>query len=195
MNDRAGGGSAPPAPSRILLVGFMASGKSAVGRELARLLGWRFVDFDEEVRRETGQDVADLFDRGGEGEFRALEARVARRLLRRDRTVLASGGGWAAQPGHMEGVTADTLSVWLKVTAETAVERARRQGVDRPLLDVPRPVEHSRRLLARREPYYRLARLTLDTENVSVAALADRIARLARQGIEPASSPAPAHPS
>ncbi|MDE0259365.1 MAG: shikimate kinase [Gammaproteobacteria bacterium] len=195
MNDPADGGSAPPPPSRILLIGFMASGKSAVGREVARLLGWRFVDFDEEIRRETGQEIADIFDRGGEGEFRAIEARVARRLLRRDRTVLASGGGWAAQPGHMEGVAADTLSVWLKVTAETAVERARRQGVDRPLLDVPRPVEHSRRLLARREPYYRLARLTLDSEDVSVAALADRIARLARQGIEPASSPPPAHPS
>ena len=195
MNDPAGGGSAPPPPSRILLVGFMASGKSAGGRELAGLLGWRFVDFDEEIRRETGQDIADIFAGAGEAGFRAIEARVARRLLRRDRTVLASGGGWAAQPGHMEGVAADTLSVWLKVTAETAVERARRQGVDRPLLDVPQPVEDSRPLIARREPYYRLARLTLDTEDVSVAALADRIARLARQGIEPASSPAPAHPS
>ena len=195
MDDPAGRGSASLAPSRILLVGFMASGKSAVGRELARLLGWRFVDFDEEIRRETGQDVADIFAGAGEAGFRTIEARVARRLLRRDRTVLASGGGWAAQPGHMEGVAADTLSVWLKVSAETAVERARRQGVDRPLLDVPRPAEHSRRLLARREPYYRLARLTLDSEGVSVAALADRIARLARQRIEPASSPAPAHPS
>lgn len=194
MNDPAGGESVPTPPSRILLVGFMASGKSAVGREVARLLGWRFVDFDEEIRRRTGRDVADIFDSGGEGEFRAVEGRVARRLLRRDRAVLASGGGWAAQPGHMEGVAADTLSVWLKVTAETAVERARRQGVDRPLLDVPRPVEHSRRLLARREPYYRLARLTLDSEDVSVAALADRIAHLARQGIESASSPASAHP-
>lgn len=194
MNDPPGGGSVPPPPSRILLVGFMASGKSAVGREVARLLGWRFVDFDVEIRRRTGRDIADIFDRGGEGEFRAIEARVARGLLRRDRAVLASGGGWAAQPGHMEGIAADTLSVWLKVTAETAVERARRQGVDRPLLEVPRPVERSRRLLARREPYYRLARLTLDSEDVSVATLADRIAHLARPGIRSASSPAPAHP-
>lgn len=194
MNDPAAGGGVPTPPSRILLVGFMASGKSAVGRELARLLGWRFVDFDVEIRRRTGREIADIFDRGGEREFRAVEARVARRLLRRDRAVLASGGGWAAQPGHMEGVAADTLSVWLKVTAETAVARARRQGVDRPLLNVPRPVEHCRRLLARREPYYRLARLTLDSDHVSVAALADRIAHLARQEIEPASSPAPAHP-
>lgn len=195
MSDPATGGSVPRSPSRILLVGFMASGKSAVGREVARLLGWRFVDFDAEIRRRTGHDIAAIFDRGGEREFRAIEARVARRLLRRDRAVLASGGGWAAQPGHMAGVAADTLSVWLKVTAETAVERARRQDIDRPLLDVPRPVEHARRLLARREPYYRLARLTLDSEDVSVAALADRIARLARQEIKPASSPAPAHPS
>lgn len=188
MNDPAGGGSAPPPPSRILLVGFMASGKSAVGRELARLLGWRFVDFDDEIRRETGQAAADIFAGAGEAGFRAIEARVARRLLRRRRTVLASGGGWAAQPGHMEGLAGDTLSVWLRVTAETAVERAREQGAGRPLLDVPRPVERARRLLARREPCYRLARLTLDSENVSVAALAVRIAGLARQDIDSATS-------
>lgn len=196
MNDPVGGGSAPPPPSRILLVGFMASGKSAVGREVARLLGWRFVDFDVEIRRETGQDIADIFAGAGEAGFRAVEARVACRLLRRTRAVLASGGGWAARPGHMEGLAGDTLSVWLKVTAETAVERAREQGAERPLLNVPQPVEHARRLLARREPCYRLARLTLDSENVSVAALAGRIANLARQSVEPATpSPAKAHPS
>ena len=173
----------------------MASGKSAVGGEVARLLGWRFIDFDAEIRRQTGQGIADIFAGAGEAGFRAVEARVARRLLRRDRTVLASGGGWAAQPGHMEGLAGDTLSVWLKVTAETAVERAREQGAERPLLSVPQPLEHARRLLAKREPCYRLARLTLDGENVSVAALARRIANLARQGIDsatsnPATSPA-----
>ena len=166
----------------------MASGKSAVGREVARLLGWRFIDFDAEIRCRTGQGIADIFAGAGEAGFRAIEARVARRLLRRDRTVLASGGGWAAQPGHMEGLAGDTLSVWLKVTAETAVERAREQGAERPLLNVPQPIEQARRLLARRESCYRLARLTLDSENVSVAALAGRIANLARQGTDSATS-------
>ena len=188
MIDPAGGEVAPPPPSRILLVGFMASGKSAVGREVARLLGWRFVDLDEEIRRETGREVPDIFARSGEAGFRAIEARVARPLLLRDRTVLAPGGGWAAQPGHMEGLASDTLSVWLKVTAETAVARARRQEVERPLLNVAQPVERARCLLARRESYYRLARLTLDGEEYSVSALANRIARLASQGVEPPTS-------
>ena len=182
MIDPTGGESGPPPSSRILLVGFMASGKSAVGRELARMLDWRFVDLDDEIRRETGREIPDIFSGAGEAGFRVIEARVARGLLHRDRIVLASGGGWAAQPGHMEGLAADTLSVWLKVTAETAVTRARAQGNARPLLDVARPVERARRLLARREPYYRLARLTLDTEESSAPALAGRIARLVRQG-------------
>lgn len=195
MIDPAGGEGAPPAPSRIVLVGFMASGKSAVGREVARLLGWRFVDLDEEIRRETGQQIPEIFARSGEAGFRAIEARVARPLLLRDRTVLAPGGGWAAQPGHMEGLAADTLSVWLRVTAETAVARAREQEGERPLLNVAQPVERARRLLARRESYYRLARLTLDGEEYSVSALANRIARLARQGVDPpTSSPATAPP-
>ncbi len=194
MIDPAGGEGAPPPPSRILLVGFMASGKSAVGREVAQLLGWRFVDLDDEIRRETGQEIPAIFERSGEAGFREIEARAARRFLLRDRTVLAPGGGWAAQPGHMEELAADTLSVWLKVTAETAVARDRAQEGERPLLNVARPVERARRLLARRESYYRLARLTLDAEEYSVSALASRIARLARQAVEPpTSSPATAH--
>ncbi len=194
MIDPAGGEGAPPPPSRILLVGFMASGKSAVGREVAQLLGWRFVDLDDEIRRETGQEIPAIFERSGEAGFRAIEARAARRFLLRDRTVLVPGGGWAAQPGHMEELAADTLSVWLKVTAETAVARDRAQEGERPLLNVARPVERARRLLARRESYYRLARLTLDAEEYSVSALASRIARLARQAVEPpTSSPATAH--
>lgn len=188
MSDPAGGGRPLQPPARILLVGFMASGKSAVGRELARVLGWRFADFDDEIRRETGQRIRDIFAGAGEAEFRAIEARVARRLLLRDRIVLASGGGWAAQPGHMAELAGDTLSVWLEVTPETAVERARRQGVERPLLDVARPVRQARRLLYGRIPYYRLARLTLNAENISVTALATRIARIALRGAEPAAS-------
>ena len=195
MSEPAAGDRVPPLPARILLVGFMAAGKSVVGREVARLLEWRFADFDEEIRGATGREIPHIFASAGEAAFRAVEAGVARRLLRRDRVVLAAGGGWAAQPGHMEGLAGDTLSVWLAVTPETAVARALHQGVERPLLNVPRPVDRARRLLARRESYYRLARLTVDSEEYSVPELASRIARLARQGAEPAtSSPATAHP-
>ncbi len=157
----------------------MASGKSSVGREVARMLDWQFVDFDEEIRRAAGEEIPDIFSQAGEAGFRAIEARVARRLLRRDSVVLASGGGWAAQAGHMENLADDTLSVWLEVTPETAVERARAQGAERPLLDVPRPVQRARDLLAGRTPYYRLARLTLNSEDISVFALAGCIVRFA----------------
>ena len=179
MPDPAGEASTLRAASRILLVGFMASGKSSVGREVARMLDWQFVDFDDEIRRQAGEEIPDIFARSGEAGFRAIEARVARRLLRRVGVVLASGGGWAVQAGHMESLADDTLSVWLKVTPGTAVSRARAQGAERPLLDIARPVRHARRLLAARTPCYRLARLTLDSESISVTALAERIARFA----------------
>ncbi len=179
MPDPAGEEGALRAPSRILLVGFMASGKTSVGREVARMLDWQFVDFDDEIRRAAGEAIPDIFARLGEAGFRAIEARAARRLVRLDNVVLAAGGGWAAQAGHMESLADDTLSVWLKVTPETAVSRARAQGAERPLLDVARPVQRARLLLATRTPYYRLARLTLDSEGISVTALAERIARVA----------------
>ena len=85
------------APQRVLLVGFMASGKSSVGRELATLLGWEFFDFDAVVESRAATSVAEIFRERGEPEFRRLEAEVAGDLLARARVLPASGGGGAAQ--------------------------------------------------------------------------------------------------
>ena len=84
-------------PERVLLVGFMASGKTSVGKELASRLGWDFEDFDTAIEARTGKSVSQIFSEDGENEFRRLECGVAEELLARRNTVVASGGGWPAQ--------------------------------------------------------------------------------------------------
>lgn len=179
--DRAAPAAAPrrtPAPfRRVLLVGFMGSGKSTVGAHLASRLGWPFLDFDEEIERRAGLSVAEIFRTRGEAAFRALESEVASELLRAEPAVLASGGGWAAREGRLEGLGPETLSVWLRVSASAALERAAGDPQARPLLQGSDAEARATRLVNERERYYQRARLHLDGENASPDALAETILR------------------
>lgn len=158
-----------PSLERVLLVGFMGSGKTSVGRSLAYRLGWRFVDFDDEIVAAAGASVADIFAERGEPWFRDAEARVADRLLGEHNVVLGSGGGWAAaSEGRLLDLPRGTASFWLKVSPEEAVRRAASEGGVRPLLDRPDPEAAARALLAERGPRYAEARWTVDTEGSSV---------------------------
>lgn len=163
---------------RILLVGFMASGKTTVGRSVARRLDWEFVDVDEVVAAREGRSVAEIFARDGEARFRRLEAEEAAAALARDRVVIAPGGGWAAAaPGRLDALPPGTLSVWLQVDPDVAVARARGSGPVRPLLAGPDPDVSASALSAERAPFYAPARLHLDTEVASLEALTETIAR------------------
>ena len=158
-----------PPLERVLLVGFMGSGKTSVGKRLAGRLGWRFIDFDDEVEAEAGAEIAEIFARHGEAWFRKLEAEVAGRLLRERKVVLGSGGGWAAAgPDRLSGVPAGTATFWLKVSPGEAVRRAQRRPGTRPLLDRPDPLAAAERLLGERAPRYGEARWVVDTEGSSV---------------------------
>ena len=157
---------------RVLLVGFMASGKSTVGREVARHLGWEFLDFDTEVERRRGESISDIFAADGEAAFRELERRVGVDALGRSEIVLAPGGGWPIADGRLDSLPEGTLSVWLQVDPSTAVERAAREGDSRPLLRGPHAEASARALSTERESAYARARLHLDTVGESPERLA-----------------------
>jgi shikimate kinase len=169
---------------RLLLVGFMGSGKSTVGPLLARSLGWRFEDFDAHVERAEGRPIREIFARDGEAYFRAVEARVADALLAEDDVVLASGGGWAARPGRLQRLPEGTASVWLRVSPEAVVARAG-GGDERPLLAGPDPLARARDLLAEREHAYGAAQVAVDTDGLSPIDVTEKIlALLERSGHE-----------
>lgn len=168
------GGGHPPF-ERILLVGFMGSGKTRVGQALAKVLSWTFRDFDQEICAQVGLPIPEIFRQHGEGFFRDMEDQIASELLREREVVLASGGGWPAAVGRMEGLGHSTFSVWLQVTAEEAVRRVREDGPTRPMLAVADPVLRARALLKEREPFYGRAHLAIDSAETGPEELARRI--------------------
>ena len=149
---------------RVLLLGFMGAGKSTIGPLLAGALGWTFLDGDRELARRSGVSVAEWFRVRGEAAFRLAEARLTVELCRRDRLVLAPGGGWAAFPGALDSLPMGTALVWLRVSPEEAVRRATDQAEIRPLLMVDDPLEEARRLLGEREVHYARADFRVDVE-------------------------------
>lgn len=161
--------------SRMVLVGFMGAGKSTVGRRLARKLGWRFVDMDAAIESKLGASVTDIFERYGEGRFRAMEEKTAEELLGEERIVIASGGGWAARPGRLAGMPDGTASVWLEVHPEEALRRVGHEAGRRPLLDVGDPLSAARSLLEERVEQYEEADLRVDTTGHSVDDVTERI--------------------
>lgn len=167
-------------PARIVLVGFMAAGKTTVGRRLAERLGYRFVDLDREVERRRGRPIPEIFRHEGQAAFRRLEAEATRAIDDLDRVVVAAGGGWMARP-ELRDRWPDAVRVWLKVGPAMAVERLRGALGSRPLLDAEDPVVTARRMLAEREDAYGRAELAIDTEGRDpqeiVAGIVERLAR------------------
>lgn len=169
---------------RVLLLGFMASGKTVVGRRLAARLGWRHIDLDREIESRAGRKVSQIFATDGEAAFRALEVSVTPSYLTLDRVILSPGGGWITNPGLFEGLPPDTLTVWLKVSPAEVVRRASSGfgAGTRPLLRDPDPLARATALLADREPLYRRARIAIDTEGQAVEAIVHQLATIIHRG-------------
>jgi shikimate kinase len=166
------------APERIVLVGFMGSGKSTVGAELARLLGWGFRDLDRWIEEKNGLSVPEIFRRHGEAFFRDEERRAARAAARLRRHVVAAGGGAFAAEKTRAALRSGSVTVWLRCDPSALWRRIPR-APSRPLAaDRGR----MRRLLAEREPSYRLADLAVDTSRAAPEEVARRIARAAFPG-------------
>ena len=164
----------------VVLIGLPGCGKSTAGRLAAGNLGAPFIDLDQEISRETGQAAARIFDAEGEARFRALERELMSRIMEQPAGVIAPGGGWAAQPGNLETLRDRALVIYLRVTPATAAERVG-DGSSRPLLAGRDPLATLTALLEVREPWYRQAPHSVDTDGRPAQAVAEVIVRLARQ--------------
>jgi len=170
----------PAAPiKRIVLTGFMGSGKSTVGPLVAARLGWRFVDADTVIEADAGLKIAAIFARDGEAAFRELERATVERLASNDGLVLALGGGaieHAATRRLLLGGEG-TLLVHLEVALATTLSRCGGTEQERPVL-ADRANLESRYL--RRMPLYREAHATVAVDAVTPDEVADAVIRLTR---------------
>ncbi|MGI9181354.1 MAG: shikimate kinase [Longimicrobiaceae bacterium] len=165
---------------RVVLLGYMASGKSTVGEALARRIEWQFVDFDVEIERRDGRTVQQLIEEEGEGFFRELEAALTEELATVRNVVLAPGGGWITRPELLEAIRSGTLSVWLRVDPAEVARRLKNDTVDRPFKELADPTERIAAMQAEREPLYRLADVGVPTNTRSVEQIAFEIEQLVR---------------
>jgi shikimate kinase len=155
----------------IYLAGFMASGKSTIGRMLAERLGWHFVDLDDEIVAAEKMSIADLFDRRGEAEFRRVEHRILHTRVQAIEcgkpTVMALGGGSFLQPENFALLENNGITIWLDCPFETVCRRVE-QTSHRPL--ARDPGAFARLYEERREGYGRADyRIQIESDDPGVA--------------------------
>lgn len=161
----------------IFLIGPMGSGKSAVGRRLARELGLQFIDSDDAIEERSGVDIPFIFEREGEEGFRQRECKAIEELTLVPGIVLATGGGSAQNPENRQYLHDRGFVVYLHATVDQQLRRTRRGRV-RPMLKTGEPREVLARLMAVRDPQYReIAHLIVETDGRKVPSVVREIRR------------------
>jgi shikimate kinase len=149
----------------------MGSGKTTVGRRVAKKLGWKFIDLDAQIERREGRSIADIFQQNGEPYFRNLERLCLKELSSSRKSVIALGGGTFIDPANRDVAEKTGLTVWLKVPFSKLVQRVRIDGT-RPKFVNSAQAEH---LYESREPLYALAKVHISTEDGTPESAADEI--------------------
>jgi len=159
----------------VVLIGFMGTGKSSVGRELARRWGFRFLDTDSIIRNQCGKSISEIFSVFGEPFFRDQEFATLTNLLHCHRAVIATGGGIVIQPRNVDLLGKLGTTIWLKADQTTILERVSRNK-NRPLLQTTAPEATIARLLTERGPLYESAAdLVVDSSRLSHHEVAEKV--------------------
>lgn len=161
----------------IVLTGFMGTGKSAVGAELARLTGMRLIDLDAEIERHEGMSIAELFKGKGEAAFRDIEsAAIMRITAEANNAVLSTGGGAVMRDANFETLRKWGKVVCLMASPQTVYDRTR-HSTHRPLLQNDDPMGSITTLMASRRPRYEQADITVRTDSIGPLEVAQEIIR------------------
>jgi shikimate kinase len=164
----------------IYLVGFMGTGKSSVGRELARSRKLNFVDLDELIELQQQRRITDIFAQDGEAYFRKLEKKALRQVATQDKFVVACGGGIVLDAANIKLMKKTGVVICLSALPQVILKRTSGSR-HRPILNVAKPRQRIELLLKMRAPYYRQADQTVDTSGLSVKQVAAKIVRMLAQ--------------
>ncbi|MBI4395845.1 MAG: shikimate kinase [Elusimicrobia bacterium] len=162
----------------IVLIGFMGTGKSSVGRLLSKRLGRPFFDTDEMIEKETGLAIADIFAKAGEPAFRDMETKTIKLVSLLDNAVISTGGGVPLREENMRELERNGVVFCLNAKPENILERLKEEIETRPLLKTKDPfLAIQERLLARRKAYSR-CRHAIETDGLTAEQVAETILNL-----------------
>ncbi len=172
--------SAPAQARNLVLTGFMGTGKTQIGQEVARRLGRPFVDMDAEIEARTGKPIPRIFAEDGEDVFRGMEADLCQELGSQTGLVIATGGGALLSTANREAMMHRGVILCLTCDADEIQRRLSEGGAaTRPLLEVPEPRAEIERLLAARQETYAAIPWQIDTTSSSVDGVVERVIQLA----------------
>ena len=172
-----------PTPKNIVLIGFMGSGKTTVGRELHQRLGYPLVDMDQVIEERAGKSIPSIFAESGEARFREMETSLLREITDHasaERRIISTGGGIVGSEENRALLKQLGYVVWLSAPIDVILERTSKNR-NRPLLQTDDPAEKIRILMDQRKPLYEeVAHLKLDTSGLDFSELATGILECAR---------------
>lgn len=158
----------------IVLVGFMGTGKSSVGRYLANKLNKKFVELDEEIVKKAGMSISEIFTKKGEPAFREIECQVVEEWSKGENLIISTGGGVVLNSKNVDNLRKNGILICLTAKPEVVLARVEKD-TGRPLLAVEDRLGKIKELLAQREPFYRAADYMLDTSELTLRELGEHI--------------------
>lgn len=165
----------------IVLTGFMCSGKTVIGKILAKKLNYEYIDTDEIIEKTTKMKIVDIFAEYGEPYFRDIESKVISEVSKKDNCIIATGGGVVLRKENMNNLRANGVIINLTASPETILYRAKQEEGVRPLLNKPNPYEEIKKLLSYRESFYKNCDYQIMTDNLSPEEIADEIIKFLKE--------------
>lgn len=165
-----------PPKTNISLIGFMGTGKSSVGRALARRLNRKFIELDALIEKDAGKSIPEIFKHGGEIGFRELEIQTIKNIESEKNVVVACGGGVVLNKINIDRLKEGGVVIYLTAAPNIILKRTSRDPLARPLLNVEDPVSRIKELLKFRKPLYqRAADITINTTGLNIESVVREI--------------------
>jgi len=162
--------------TNVALIGFMGTGKTAVGEALAKKLDRKFVELDLLIEQKAGKSIPEIFEQDGEVAFRELEIEATREIAKEKYLVIACGGGIVLNKINIDRLRAESIIVYLTASPRIILKRTASSGEGRPLLNVSDRASEIRELLRFRKPYYeRAADIKIDTSKLDIDSVVEQI--------------------
>lgn len=158
----------------IILTGFMGTGKTAIGKELASILDMRLIDVDTEIEKSEKMSINEIFQKFGESRFRDIETEMVKGVSKNKNVIISTGGGVVLKQENMDVLRENGVIICLTASPETILERTANNS-DRPLLHAENPLGKINELLNFRKPFYEKADILINTENKTPLQIAEEI--------------------